>query len=106
MYKVSGLCHFLVQAEESLQHAPQVLGGSDHDDLHKKRLLPRRLALLLPVYAKGGAMCALAFSVLFQLPFTQVFDLLPQADIAGMPTGHNLSFSQSSKNCTALFLYM
>lgn len=35
MYKVSGLCHFLVQAEESLQHAPQVLGGSDHDDLHK-----------------------------------------------------------------------
>ena len=51
-------------------------------------------------------MCALAFSVLFQLPFTQVFDLLPESDVAGVPAGLDLSFPQGCKHCTALFLYM
>ena len=92
MYKVSGLCHFLVQAEECLQHAPQVLGGPDHDDLHEKRLLPRRLASLLPVYAEGGVMCVSALSPLLQLPLPQVLDLLPESDVAGVPAGLDLSF--------------
>lgn len=63
----------------------------------EKRLLPRILASLLPVYAAGGVMCVSALSVFFQLPFPQVLDLLPQSDVAGMATGYDTPFLKGGK---------